>query len=89
MRMLFTSQPLVRKWAHIAGSNWRTLAAAALFFMIKHQESPSIGPACKLARSMGGTSGSTALSLLLESCVNAAKRANVGEDSMALIAVTA
>jgi hypothetical protein len=88
MRMLVTAQPLVRRWAAMAGSSWRTLAPPRCF----HDQAPAVfidGAGLQLARSMGGTSGKTALSRLLESCVSAARRANVGDDSMALMAVTA
>ena len=74
--MVFTSQPLVRKWAHKAGSVWRSLAATALLGTSRHQESPSTPPDCTKERSEAGSNGEIALSrfwvswAIAENCAN-------------------
>ncbi len=70
-RMCCTSHPLLRKWAAKAGSNWRNLAAAVGEGTCTLQVLPSIGPACTLARSPGGTQGHDAAQPLLRLLVQA------------------
>lgn len=78
-----TSHPFVRRCARNAGSNCRSLAAAALPFTSRHQLLPSMGPACTAGRSMGGIKPSMALSRALESRVSAVSRARVGDSWLA------
>ena len=61
--MVFTFQPLVRKWAHKAGSVWRSLAATALLGTSKHHASFSTPPDCTKGRSEAGSKGAMAFSL--------------------------
>ncbi len=78
--MVFTFQPFVRKWAHKAGSVWRSLAATALLGTNRHQASSSTPPDCTSARNEAGSSGAMALSRFWVSRATAENCASVGAE---------
>ena len=78
-----SAQPLERRWASSAGSNWRTLAATALLSSSRHQTFPSIGPGRTLVRNVGGSKASICLNLAVDSAARADKCARVGESCVA------
>ena len=87
--MELTSHPRLRRCASKAGSSCLIFAAAELLRTSRHHDVPSMGPACKVGRSVGGISFSMARSRSLESRVSAVSMDSVGDSCVACCNVMA
>jgi hypothetical protein len=67
----------------MAGNICRSLAAAALLLTKIHQSEPSMGPAWRAVRKLGGIRESSDRSLRLDSCISEVNCASVGESCAA------
>jgi len=67
----------------MAGSICRSLAAAALLLIKIHQSDPSMGPARRAVRKLGGIKESSARNRRVDSCISEVNCASVGESCAA------